>query len=77
ETAKIVRVGNVIMEKAIANLAKISLISGMQDTYLAINFSPLQFEPALPARLAAFVGLHGIRPERIAAEMVMVSAPCS
>ncbi|MBB4214472.1 MULTISPECIES: EAL domain-containing protein [Rhizobium] len=69
ETAKIVRVGNVIMEKAIANLAKISRISGMQDTYLAINFSPLQFEPALPARLAAIVGRHGIRPERIVVEI--------
>lgn len=42
---------------------------GMQDTYLAINFSPLQFEPALPARLAAFVGRHGIRPERIVVEI--------
>lgn len=69
ETGKIVRVGNIIMEKAIANLAQISRISGMQDSYLAINFSPLQFEPALPARLAAIVGRHGIRPDRIVVEI--------
>jgi diguanylate cyclase (GGDEF)-like protein/PAS domain S-box-containing protein len=69
ETAKIVRIGNIIMEKAIANLAKISRISGMQDTYLAINFSPLQFDPALPPRLAAIVGRHGIRPDRIVVEI--------
>ncbi|QWW66644.1 EAL domain-containing protein [Rhizobium sp. WYJ-E13] len=69
ETAKIVRVGNVIMEKAIANLAKISRLPGMQDTYLAINFSPLQFEPALAARLAAILGRHGILPDRIVVEI--------
>ena len=69
ETSKIVRVGNVIMEKAIGHLARISKLSGMQDSYLAINFSPLQFEPALPARLASLLGRHGIRPERIVVEI--------
>ncbi|WP_454850160.1 EAL domain-containing protein [Rhizobium binxianense] len=69
ETAKIVRIGNIIMEKAIANLAKISRIPGMQDAYLAINFSPLQFDPALPPRLAAIAGRHGIRPNRIVVEI--------
>ncbi|MDR7144337.1 EAL domain-containing protein [Rhizobium sp. BE258] len=69
ETAKIVRIGNVIMEKAISNLSRISRITGMQDTYLAINFSPLQFEPALPSRLAGLLGRHGIRPERIVVEI--------
>ncbi|KQV64508.1 EAL domain-containing protein [Rhizobium sp. Root1220] len=69
ETAKIVRVGNVVMEKAIAHLATISRLPGMQDSYLAINFSPLQFELALPARLAAFLGRHGIRPDRIVVEI--------
>jgi EAL domain-containing protein (putative c-di-GMP-specific phosphodiesterase class I) len=41
----------------------------MQESYLAINFSPLQFEPALPARLASLLGRHGIRPERIVVEI--------
>ncbi|EPE97883.1 EAL domain-containing protein [Rhizobium grahamii] len=69
ETAKIVRVGNVVMEKAIAHLAAISRLPGMQDSYLAINFSPLQFETTLPARLAALLGRHGIRPQRIVVEI--------
>ncbi len=69
ETAKIIRVGNVIMEKAIAHLAAISRLPGMHDSYLAINFSPLQFEDALPARLAALLGRHGIRPQRIVIEI--------
>ncbi len=69
ETGKIIRVGNVIMEKAIAHLAAISRLPGMQDGYLAINFSPLQFEASLPARLAALLGRHGIRPQRIVVEI--------
>ncbi|NLS04489.1 EAL domain-containing protein [Rhizobium sp. P32RR-XVIII] len=69
ETAKIVRVGNVIMEKAIGHLAKISHIAGMQDAYLAINFSPLQFETTLASRLAALLGRHGVRPDRIVVEI--------
>ncbi|CCM76615.1 EAL domain-containing protein [Rhizobium mesoamericanum] len=69
ETAKIIRVGNVIMDKAITHLAAISRLPGMQDSYLAINFSPLQFEDALPARLAALLGRHGIRPQRIVVEI--------
>lgn len=69
ETGKIGRVGNVIMEKAIAHLANISRLPGMENSYLAINFSPLQFEPALPARLAALLVRHGIRPDRIVVEI--------
>ena len=69
ETGKIIRVGNVIMEKAISHLAAISRLPGMQDSYLAINFSPLQFEAALPARLAALLGRHGILPQRIVVEI--------
>ena len=30
-------------------------LDGMQDTYLAVNFSPLQFEPDLPRTLAALL----------------------
>ncbi len=69
ETAKIVRVGNVIMEKAIGHLANISRIPGMQDTYLAINFSPLQFEVALPSASPGSSGGYGIRPDRIVVEI--------
>ena len=34
-----------------------------------MNFSPLQFEPALPARLAALLLEHGITPSRIVVEI--------
>jgi len=69
ETGKIIRVGNVIMDKAIEHLAHLSEVTGMNDSYLAINFSPLQFEPGLPARLAASLMRHSIRPERIVVEI--------
>jgi len=69
ETGSIIRIGNRIMEKAIANLARISQLDGMEQTYLAINFSPLQFEAALPARIASLLVRHEIRPERIVIEI--------
>ncbi|WP_183899325.1 EAL domain-containing protein [Rhizobium metallidurans] len=69
ETGKIIRVGNVIMEKAIEHLAALSALPGLENSYLAINFSPLQFEPSLPARLASLLMRHNIRPERIVVEI--------
>jgi len=69
ETGSIVRVGNRIMEKAIAHLASLSRLSGLENAYLAINFSPLQFEPALPARIASLLARHDIRPDRIVVEI--------
>lgn len=69
ETGSIIRIGNAVMEKAIGHLATISNIAGMEDTYLAINFSPLQFEPALLPRIASLLGRHNIRPNRIVVEI--------
>ncbi len=69
ETGSIVRIGNRIMEKAIASFARMSRLDGMQDTYLAINFSPLQFEPDLPMRIAAVLSHHDISPRRIVVEI--------
>ncbi len=69
ETGSIVRIGNRIMEKAISHFARLSHLDGMQDTYLAINFSPLQFESGLPVRIAALLSRHDIRPERIVVEI--------
>lgn len=69
ENGSITRIGNRIMEKAVANLARISQLSGMENTYLAINFSPLQFETALPARIASLLVRHNIRPDRIVIEI--------
>lgn len=69
ETGSIIRIGNRIMEKAIADFARLSRIEGMQDTYLAINFSPLQFESELPLRMAALLSRYEIAPRRIVVEI--------
>ncbi|MEZ2219852.1 EAL domain-containing protein [Rhizobium sp. RCC_161_2] len=69
ETGSIIRIGNRIMEKAVSNFARLLRLDGMQDTYLAINFSPLQFEPDLPVRIAALLSRHDISPKRIVVEI--------
>ncbi len=69
ENGSIGRIGDCILSKSIASLAIISKLDGLADAYLAVNFSPLQFEPALPARLAALLLEHGITPSRIVVEI--------
>lgn len=69
ETGAITRLGGQILEKALANLARLSEASADHDAYLAINFSPLQFDPSLPVRLAALTSGYGIAPKRIVIEI--------
>jgi diguanylate cyclase (GGDEF)-like protein/PAS domain S-box-containing protein len=69
ETGTIGQIGNLILEDAMANLARVSRLPGMEDTYVAVNFSPLQFEPGLLARLAGLIGRHGIAPSRLVIEI--------
>lgn len=69
ETGSIGQIGNLILEDAMANLARVSRLPGMGETYVAVNFSPLQFEPGLPARLAALLGRYGIDPSRLVVEI--------
>ncbi len=69
ETGSIGQIGNLILEDAMANLARVSRLPGMEDTYVAVNFSPLQFEPGLLARLAGLIGRHGIAPSRLVIEI--------
>jgi diguanylate cyclase (GGDEF)-like protein/PAS domain S-box-containing protein len=69
ETGTIGQIGNLILEDAMANLARMSRLPGMEDTYVAVNFSPLQFEPGLLARLAGLIGRHGIAPSRLVIEI--------
>lgn len=69
ENGSIGRIGDAILSKSLASLAIISKLEGLADSYLAVNFSPLQFEPALPARLAALLLDHGITPSRIVIEI--------
>jgi len=73
ETGAIAQIGNRILEKALANLNRISAATGDSSTYLAVNFSPLQFEPGLPTRLAALLARHDIRPSRIVVEITEAS----
>jgi diguanylate cyclase (GGDEF)-like protein/PAS domain S-box-containing protein len=69
ENGTIGQIGALVLEDAVANLARISRLPGMQDTYVAVNFSPLQFDPALPTRLAALLGRYGILPSRLVVEI--------
>ena len=69
ENGSIGRIGDCILSKSIASLAVISKLDGLSDSYLAVNFSPLQFEPALPSRLAALLLENGVTPARIVVEI--------
>lgn len=69
ETGTIGRIGDRVLDKAIRHLAAISALDGTQNTYLAVNFSPLQFELTLPHKLAALLLKHHISPQRIVIEI--------
>lgn len=69
DTGTISGIGNLILEDAMANLAKISRLPDMGKTYLAVNFSPLQFESTLPMRLVSLLDRHNIRPQRLVVEI--------
>ncbi|NGO62633.1 EAL domain-containing protein [Rhizobium daejeonense] len=69
ETGAIIRVGNRMLEKALSNLVQLTNATGNDKTYLAINFSPLQFEQTLPIRFAALTSRHGIAANRIVIEI--------
>ncbi|MCZ7471439.1 EAL domain-containing protein [Agrobacterium sp. O3.4] len=69
ENGTINRIGNVILDQSIANLARLSRLPGMEQTYVAVNFSPLQFEPGLPTRIAGVLHRHGIVPKRLVIEI--------
>ncbi|WP_454701080.1 EAL domain-containing protein [Agrobacterium burrii] len=69
ENGTINRIGNVILDQSIANLARLSRLPGMEQTYVAVNFSPLQFEPGLPTRIAGVLHRHGILPKRLVIEI--------
>lgn len=69
ETGTIGQIGNLILEDAMANLARLSRLPNMDEAYVAVNFSPMQFEAGLPARLAGLLGRYSIRPERLVIEI--------
>jgi diguanylate cyclase (GGDEF)-like protein/PAS domain S-box-containing protein len=69
ETGSIAQIGTLILEDALANLARVSRLPGMSKAYVAVNFSPLQFEPSLPMRLAALLARYDIEPARLVVEI--------
>ncbi|MDQ0423168.1 diguanylate cyclase (GGDEF)-like protein/PAS domain S-box-containing protein [Peteryoungia aggregata LMG 23059] len=69
ETGAISRLGGQVLEKALSNLARLSAMTGDHDAYLAVNFSPLQFDASLPVRLAALSAHFDIAPSRIVIEI--------
>jgi len=69
ETGSIARIGERVLEKAVGHLARLTQLEGTETTYLAVNFSPLQFEETLPHKLAALLLKHHISPARIVIEI--------
>jgi diguanylate cyclase (GGDEF)-like protein/PAS domain S-box-containing protein len=69
ENGSIARIGERVVEKAIGHLARLTQLEGADTTYLAINFSPLQFVETLPHKLAALLLKHHISPARIVIEI--------
>ncbi len=69
ETGTIAQIGERVLEKAISHLARLTKLEGAETTYLAINFSPLQFETTLPHKLAALLLKNHIAPSRIVIEI--------
>ena len=69
ETGSISAIGRRIFKQAVQHLAKISDALDLHDSYLAVNFSPLQFEPGLPLRIMADLQETSISPSRIVVEI--------
>jgi EAL domain-containing protein (putative c-di-GMP-specific phosphodiesterase class I) len=69
ETGAIVRIGDRIFEKAVAQLAALSAFEEFKDVYVAVNISPLQFEAGLPERMMATLMRHGVSPANIVVEI--------
>ncbi|WP_375590286.1 EAL domain-containing protein [Hoeflea alexandrii] len=69
ETGSISAIGRRIFKQAVQHLAKISDALDLHDSYLAVNFSPLQFEPGLPLRIMADLQETSILPSRIVVEV--------
>lgn len=69
ENGSVGTIGNLILESAVANLARVQQEFGLPEAYVAVNFSPLQFECSLPTRLAALLGQYGLRPNRLVIEI--------
>jgi diguanylate cyclase (GGDEF)-like protein len=69
ENGTIQRIGNAILDHSIRNLAALSKLPGLENVYVAVNFSAMQFEPGLPTRIAGLLYRHRIVPSRLVVEI--------
>ncbi|SOC85010.1 PAS domain S-box-containing protein/diguanylate cyclase (GGDEF) domain-containing protein [Ensifer adhaerens] len=69
ENGTIEAIGNVILRKAVEYLARISTIPGLESARMSINFSPLQLNADLLARMSDILMKSGIQPSRIVLEI--------
>ncbi len=69
ENGTIGRIGNTILERSVQNLATLSKLPGLENAYVAVNFSAMQFEPGLPTRIAGLLYRHDIVPSRLVIEI--------
>lgn len=69
ETGSINRIGAMVLDKALGQLAAFSAIAGLEEAYVAVNFSALQFDTGLSARIAAALSKYAILPRRLVVEI--------
>jgi diguanylate cyclase (GGDEF)-like protein/PAS domain S-box-containing protein len=69
EVGSIIPIGNRMLEKSLEHFARLVEAQDLPDAYVAINFSSLQIEPGLPARLASLLERHGIEPRALVVEI--------
>jgi diguanylate cyclase (GGDEF)-like protein/PAS domain S-box-containing protein len=69
ETGTIARIGEYIFDRAVSQLARLHAYEEFRGTYVAVNFSPLQFEPALMDRMTASLMKWGVSPTDIVVEI--------
>ena len=69
ETGTIIAIGNRMLEKSLAHFARITAEHDLAEAYVAINFSSLQIEPSLPARLASLLDRYGVPPAALVVEI--------
>jgi diguanylate cyclase (GGDEF)-like protein/PAS domain S-box-containing protein len=69
ETGTIAKIGECIFDKAVAQLARLRNHEEFRNAYVAVNFSPLQFEPALLDRMTASLMKWGVKPTNIVVEI--------